>query len=168
MQLIELDRENIKLILSAEERRTLQLRSCSGPDVPEGAGREAILSLLAEIGSPFGRGCALRLYPRTDGGCEIFAALTQLRQADTLCYLPALSDALSLRIALRRGGFAGESEIFLPAFSGSRAQGCYLRIRGDHAPIEGEFGTLLSVRGDEALPWLSEHCTRLPEASLEG
>ena len=161
MQLIELDGETIKLILNSEERSMLHLRSCNGTSVPLGCGREAILTLLADLGLVCEGEC-LRLYPRADGGCEIYATLARKRagESDTLCYLNSPTDALSLRIALRRGGFDGESQIYLP---NGEMGGCFLRIRGDHAPIEGEFGTLLPMRGGDALPWLGEHCTRLAE-----
>lgn len=192
MELLLLEDETLKITLTPEETVRYRLRAqdkCStGKSVViDGACEEdtatevglppvqraALRVLLEDAGKRAGidlveRPIRVRMYAGVLGGCEIYVSYADGRalpsdfeqnEPDVLCRTCSAKNALMLRLSLRHIGFSGKTALYLDPTQGA----CFLRIQGDYPPILEEFGQVLSLGGEQALPWLREHCTYLPE-----
>lgn len=193
MKLLLLEDGTLKITLTPEETVCYRLRAqeksstgksvvmdaaCEGyaasseGDLPS-ADRAALRVLLEDAGKRAGidlteRPIRVRMYDGALGGCEIYVSYaagcalpsdcTQ-QSPDVLCRTCSAENALMLRLSLRHMGFSGKTALYLDPMQGA----CFLRIQGDFPPILEEFGQVLSLGGEQALPWLREHCTYLPE-----
>jgi hypothetical protein len=197
MQLIVLDSDTLKIVLSMEESEQYGLSeplisslsaendccfsrpSCGGEELSADAAalRVQLRSLLEEAGRRCGfdlieRRILVRFYPTVSGGYELYVSTSSAAPSkksekqeapDMLCRIDSLHSALQLKLALSRLGFQGKCELYLDA----RGSECFFRVIGKHPPILGEFGQVLTMSGEALLPWLTEHCKRLPDAEPE-
>ena len=174
MELRVLDGDTLKIVLTPEETKKAGISFCAQSASMTDGERNALRRLLEDASGRAGidlvdRRIFVRICPLDGGGCELTVSGcdwegTGLSSSpaetvpDSVCRVFSLRCAMRLKVALRSLGFSGRSETYLDGDGG-----CYLRVQGKYPPILSEFGAVLPVGGQTLLPWLKEHCIRLPE-----